>query len=80
MSSVCAVVSSTAQFVADDLENRVLPFDQHAAAEAALIAANRRLAGRPIDFRDTQMTGIALARRSRRATNGISPIWRSRSS
>lgn len=39
----------------------LLPFDQVAAAEAAWIAARRR-AGRPVEFRDVQIAGIAAAR------------------
>lgn len=57
-----------AHLIADDLENRILPFDQDAATEAAVIAAKRQLAGRPVDFRDTQIAGIALSRRATLAT------------
>jgi predicted nucleic acid-binding protein len=39
----------------------LLPFDQAAAAEAAGIAARRRV-GRPVEFRDVQTAGIAAAR------------------
>jgi hypothetical protein len=46
-----------------DLENRVLPFDAAAANESAELAANRQLAGRPVDVRDTQIAGIVQARR-----------------
>lgn len=50
--------------LSEDLGDRVLDFDSQAAAEAALLAARRQRAGRPIDMRDTQIAGIALARRA----------------
>ncbi|OGA16174.1 MAG: twitching motility protein PilT [Betaproteobacteria bacterium RIFCSPLOWO2_02_FULL_63_19] len=52
----------------EDLENRVLDFDSAAATEAASLAAERQRAGRPVDMRDTQIAGIALARRATLAT------------
>ena len=55
----------------DDLENRVLDFDSAAATEAALWAAARQKAGRPVDMRDTQIAGIALARRATIATRNV---------
>jgi len=55
----------------EDLENRVLDFDSVAAAEAAALAATRQKAGRPVDMRDTQIAGIALARRATLATPNV---------
>jgi toxin FitB len=55
----------------EDLENRVLDFDSAAAVEAAALAAGRQKAGRPIDMRDTQIAGIALARRATLATRNV---------
>ena len=52
----------------DDLDNRVLPFDASAAAQAAVLAAERKRRGRPVDMRDTFIAGIALARRASLAT------------
>lgn len=52
----------------DDLQNRVLPFDASAAAQAATLAAERKQRGRPVDMRDTFIAGIALARRATIAT------------
>ncbi|MGH6636072.1 MAG: type II toxin-antitoxin system VapC family toxin [Gammaproteobacteria bacterium] len=52
----------------EDLEHRVLAFDAIAAVEAARLAAQRQIAGRPVDMRDTQIAGIALARRATVAT------------
>ena len=51
-----------------DLENRVLPFDQPAARQAANLSALRKSAGRPVDMRDTFIAGIALAHKARIAT------------
>jgi predicted nucleic acid-binding protein len=55
----------------EDLDNRVLDFDSTAAAEAALLAAERQKAGRPVDMRDTQIAGIALARHATLATRNV---------
>jgi predicted nucleic acid-binding protein len=55
----------------EDLENRVLDFDSAAATEAAALAAARRKAGRTVDMRDTQIAGIALARRATLATRNV---------
>jgi hypothetical protein len=55
----------------EDLENRVLDFDSAAAIEAAALAATRQRAGRPVDMRDTQIAGIALARRATLATRNV---------
>ncbi len=52
----------------EDLEHRVLAFDTFAAVETARLAAQRQIAGRPVDMRDTQIAGIALARRATVAT------------
>ena len=55
----------------EDLENRVLDFDGAAATEAAALAAARQKDGRPVDMRDTQIAGIALARRATLATRNV---------
>ena len=60
-----------AQLLEDDLENRVLDFDSTAATEAASLAAERQKAGRPVDIRDTQIAGIALARRATLVTRNV---------
>lgn len=57
-----------ARLLVEDLEDRVLAFDTSAATEAAVLAADRQKAGRPVDFRDTQIAGIALSRRATLAT------------
>lgn len=62
------LLSAFARLLEEDLENRVLDFDAGAAVEAAELAAQRQRAGRPVDMRDTQIAGIALARRATLAT------------
>lgn len=59
------------QLLEEDLARRVLDFDSSAAVEAASLAAVRRKAGRPFDIRDTQIAGIALARRASLATRNV---------
>jgi len=44
---------------AEDLADRVLPFDRAAAHEFADIAASRRRAGRPISQADARIAAIA---------------------
>jgi predicted nucleic acid-binding protein len=57
--------------IEDDLDNRVLPFDAAAAGEAATLAAKRRQGGYTVDFRYTQVAGIALARFATIATRNV---------
>ena len=59
------------QVLQDDIERRVLPFDTAAALQAASLAAARQRAGRPVDVRDTQIAGIALANRASIATRNL---------
>ncbi len=66
-----ALETAFTSLLADDLENRVLVFDVPAAEQAAALAAKRQRAGRAGDFRDTQIAGIALARRATVATNNV---------
>ena len=63
-----ALEAAFARLLVEDLEDRVLAFDTSAATEAAALAADRQKAGRPVDFRDTQIAGIALSRRATLAT------------
>ena len=60
-----------ARLLQEDLENRVLDFDSAAATEAASLAAARQKNGCPVDLRDTQIAGIALARRATLATRNV---------
>ncbi|MEO6023443.1 MAG: type II toxin-antitoxin system VapC family toxin [Burkholderiales bacterium] len=66
-----ALLAAFIRLMQVDLENRVLDFDRVAAAEAAALAATRQKAGRPVDIRDTQIAGIALARRATLATRNV---------
>jgi len=50
------------------LEGRILPFDEDAALAAGELAAERRQRGITVDMRDTQIAGIAIAKRSSIAT------------
>jgi hypothetical protein len=58
------LVSAFEALLREDLQDRILDFDSAAASEAALLGAQRQRAGRPVDMRDTQIAGIALARRA----------------
>jgi len=57
--------------LAQDLEHRVVDFDAAAATTAASLTVARRKRGRPVDFRDTQIAGIVLARRAILATRNV---------
>lgn len=59
------------QVLADDLQGRIVAFDEAAALAAARLAARRRGDGRPVDIRDTQIAGIAIARRATLATRNL---------
>ena len=50
---------------------RILPFDSAAAREFAVIAADRRAAGRPISQADCQIAAIARSRGARVATRNV---------
>jgi toxin FitB len=52
----------------EDLSSRVLALDEMAAVTAAQLAADRQLAGRIVDLRDSLIAGIAQARRATIAT------------
>lgn len=58
-----ALEQSFERLLAEDLDNRVLPFDAQGAA--------RQRAGRPVDMRDTQIAGIAAARRATLAKRNV---------
>ena len=63
--------SAFEQVLMVDLDDRVLAFDTAAAdAASALVAAAQR-AGRSLEFRDSQIAGIALARKATLATRNV---------
>jgi toxin FitB len=66
-----ALESAFDKLLVEDLEGRVLDFDQPAAEAAAQLAAGRQRAGHTIDMRDTQIAGIVIARRAEFATRNI---------
>ncbi|OGA63666.1 MAG: twitching motility protein PilT [Betaproteobacteria bacterium RIFCSPLOWO2_12_FULL_67_28] len=66
-----ALQDAFARLLEEDLQNRVLDFDAAAATEAAALAATRQRTGRPVDLRDPQIAGIALARRATLATRNV---------
>ena len=59
------------QLLLDDLDGRILDFDQPAARAAATLAANRERNGKSIDMRDTQIAGMVISRRAQSATRNI---------
>lgn len=66
-----ALESAFDRLLEEELQHRVLDFDSAAVTEAAALAAARQKAGRPVDMRDTQIAGIALARRATLATRNV---------
>jgi len=56
---------------AEDLADRVLPFDRAAAHEFADIAASRRRPGRPISEADARIAAIARSRGAALATRNV---------
>jgi predicted nucleic acid-binding protein len=57
--------------IVDDMERRILPFDEAAAEEAASLMGARHRAGRLGELRDTMIAGIALAQRATLATRNV---------
>ena len=55
----------------DDLDERILNFDRHAAEVAAALMAKRRRAGLVIDLRDAMIAGIALSQNAVLATRNV---------
>lgn len=50
------------------LDRGIAAFDADAAAESALLIAKRRAAGQTVDFRDSMIAGISIARHATLAT------------
>jgi toxin FitB len=63
--------SAFSDLMVEDLEGRVLDFDQPAAEAAAQLAAGRQRKRQTIDMRDTQIAGIVIARRAELATRNV---------
>lgn len=66
-----ALESAFDKLLVEDLEGRVLDFDQPAAEAAAQLAAGRQREGKIIDMRGTQIAGIVIARRAEFATRNV---------
>lgn len=66
-----ALETSFEDFLAEDLDGRILDFDSTAAERAAALAADRQRRGQPVDMRDTQIAGIVLSRRATLATRNV---------
>jgi predicted nucleic acid-binding protein len=63
-----ALITALDFILREDFESRILPFDSTAAAAYAVIAAERRVAGRPISQFDCQIAAIARAQGATVAT------------
>ena len=57
--------------IQDDIEDRVVPFDFHAAGAATSLMAERRRSGRAGDLRDTMIAGIVIACHAVLATHNV---------
>lgn len=63
--------SAFEQVLMVDLDDRVLAFDTAAADAAGVLVAAAQRAGRSLEFRDSQIAGIALARKATLATRNV---------
>lgn len=66
-----SLVAAIDAMVAEDFAGRVLAFDSAAARSYAVIAASRRVAGRPIAEADCQIAAIAHAHGAAVATRNV---------
>jgi predicted nucleic acid-binding protein len=66
-----ALEAVIAQLFSNRFAGRILPFDSAAAREFADIAAQRRLAGRPIGEADGRIAAIARSRGASLATRNV---------
>jgi hypothetical protein len=57
--------------MSEEFSGRILDFDNRAASEAAILAADRRKSGRSVEFRDTMICGIARTRHASVATRNV---------
>jgi toxin FitB len=62
------MIEELAAVLREEIEERYAAFDIAAAQHAADLMAARRTRGRPVDFRDTMIAGIALSNRATLAT------------
>jgi len=66
-----ALEEALSQALEEDFDGRVISFDEPAAQAAGRIGAARRRIGRPVEVRDLQIAGIAIARKAKIATRNI---------
>ena len=66
-----AVTAEIEAMLRDDFADRILPFDSAAARAYAVIAANRRVGGRPIAEADCQIAAITRSRGMALATRNF---------
>lgn len=64
-----ALAQAIEDMLDEDFHDRILPFDRAAAQACAVIAAERRAAGRPISQFDCQIAAIARAHEAAVATS-----------
>jgi toxin FitB len=57
--------------LAEEIGERIVPFDALAAQHAADLMASRYRSGRPAELRDTMIAGIAIANHATIATRNI---------
>jgi hypothetical protein len=55
----------------NQLENRIAPFDDEAANQAADLMASRQRKGKTVELRDTMIAGIVLSRHATLATRNL---------
>jgi toxin FitB len=53
------------------IQHRIVPFDTEAAQGASVLMAERKIQGRPREFRDTMIAGIVVARHATLATRNV---------
>jgi predicted nucleic acid-binding protein len=66
-----ALAEAMANMLEIDFAGRILPFDSAAAVAFAKVAAERRLAGRPISQLDAQLAAVARSRTAAMATRNV---------
>jgi hypothetical protein len=62
------LTQALATLLEEKIQGRIASFDVLAAEHAAVLTAQRRLRGRPVEFRDTMIAGIVLSTRATLAT------------
>jgi hypothetical protein len=76
------LMTTVAELLAEEFQNRVLPFGVHAAAHYAEIAARHERQGRPISMADAQIAAICRYHDATLATRNVKdfidtgvPVW-----